>query len=362
MVVTLYSQYGAAFPVAGMGVVLIGSLAINRKWGEFKSTILCAIAAFIMLILPLMIFFLIPQAKGATNSLDHVMVIDGGILRDFAASLYQVLAFLYGVWIEPSAIFIEIVQICIIISLVVFVIIAGLMTVPIRNCSLHKINFGIHGKMYLDTTSMLFISWLMFYLAVKLKYYGIFYQSGFGTRYSIMMGPGIVLLVVMGLSYIYQFFNKADFRRIVCVCILCFGVISIWNNLNVTYQRAANNWVKGGVREATVMWIAEKDYEYPTIVNVTVDPVFEFYMAHAANRTKDVRKNVIPIEGTADATLNTELIDKMLGEQWPEKFIYLGAPNIEVDSLYKEFSEKGVIPNAKYEASGIIMIEFEKVD
>lgn len=176
----VYSQYGAAFLVIGLWVILLYDILKKRNYVLAKGFFIGTFFVTVIAAIPLVFFFLIPQLSNqGTLSINHGLIFQGNIIYDIFNAMCCQLNWSFGMSLNNSSgrwimLFMGIGVIFIIIAL----------------CRCDRLLKNI-------SLSMLF-SWIIYYLSVSTSYYAYNSWSGnirFGNKYGLFLVPQVLLFL-----------------------------------------------------------------------------------------------------------------------------------------------------------------------
>ncbi len=223
-ILSIYSQYGAVFVVGGCGIVILFKVLFFQKTDLFY-VFISGISSLLLAILPLVYYFLIPQMENqGSKKADHSLAISFALLPDFLKSISDTFSYFF---LKDLPFLGKIIMICIAIILII---------IGFFVC-IHK-NNKTYGDAYVGTMIALFISYLIYYLAVKMNFYGMVFVGGsFGNHWALAIG---VFLIV---SAIFLLFYLSKEKKV-----LCYLLCSLLVGTNL-FSLFTVNWQKDNIRE-----------------------------------------------------------------------------------------------------------------
>lgn len=312
-VIPVYSQYGAAFPVAAMAFIAFLHV-ISLK--ERKSIVMIVASYAIALLgagLPLYYFFLKKQMHSQSGRYIawQDVSFSGGIIGDMAYNFAKV--FKWGLFSLYSN-----------LVTMVFLAIILIMSVAVVMLSHNKT-----VKLFVLTN---LATWLLYYFSVKLGIYS--YGNFGGGRYSLFFIPmWITMIFAVGAEF-YMVLSKQTLMRGriryhyigVCICaLLCFCYFEWKFGLQ-------DNWEKEDCRGVVNTWYEVGAFESDTIVYYGADSGFAYYVRQNDEYMNSIEDQVIymPWYSHWSEEEYTEYINSLYGENWPDEF-YVAASHTEED-------------------------------
>ena len=323
-IVPVYSQYGAAFPVAALAFVALFHMRSVRRTLE-----LCAayVVALICAGAPLWFLFLkkqLPMQRGGSFA-GSVISFDGGFLRDTYESLLKV--FRWNLVPDYSGMSARLLLgLALLLSLMV--LIWGRRT----------------ARAFVFANAL---TWIFYYFAVKVGVYADMSYGGFGNRYNLFFLPlwipyAVVLLWecvrVLGEE---TFLEKRGVPALVLGAAVCFVACSCaisWNT------RLSKNWIKDDIREAVYRWYDAGGPDETTLVYYAANGGFAYYVRMTPGYTKDTEKRVTYMdwfEGKSGDMYHA-YFDSLYGMYWPDTlYIVSDHDNPDLNTMLNEFREEG---------------------
>lgn len=313
-VVPVYSQYGAAFPVAAM--LITAFLAVLLR-GERKALIrlsamyLCALA---FAAVPLYVFFLRRQI-----SLQHggggmeAITFANGFLRDCLNSLHTVFRWNLAAYYSGTA-----------SRIALSLLLLGTLAVLL---------WGRNPARAFAAANAL--AWIFYYFAVKLGVYADMSYGGFGNRYNLFFLPLWIVWIFVTASECWRIVSEESllvasglrwlFPGIGAACLICFCLLG-WN------ERIAANWEKEDIRGAVYHWYADGAAGKDTIVYYAADAGFAYYLRMNPGWRAGLEENVVymPWYANRSEAEYKDYVSGLYGENWPDE-IYLAASHIDAD-------------------------------
>ncbi len=344
-VLPVYSQYGAAFPVAAFVIMALVKIIRNRDVKQIKTLICGYAAAAVFAALPLYWFFLKPQMLHQEET--ELAVSNSFSLKNLYNSFFTVFEWNFIDDISDT-------------SWHVLAVVLILMIVV----ALYYLLKGKRAWMkYLLAANM--ICYGLYYVAVLV---GVYSYGTFGERYNLFLIP---LWFVTGLLLIFCFFSEVlEMRKIKYlseVVVIAEGVVIAglfcWSYNGWT--SISENWVKEDIRGATAKWISASGYETDTIVYYGADSGFTYYVTHNDNYTESMLDNVVfqILEQDREKTVEyyKEWIDEIYDE-WPSSlYIIASHTRSDLNTFVGVFTDAGYTATYIYNyADGrLIYLELE---
>lgn len=262
-VLSVYSQYGAAFAVLALYLAL---LLYNRK-REIKKILIGAVIVGVGAVLPLVVFFLLPQmSRQGVGEVSHWPIFETNLFVDYIKGIWRSVrfCFFFSAPIDFLAIS-PVVLACLAIAAAFFGYIFQ-----------WKNNLG----RYLLLSFLL--AYTVYFIAVVCSFYGrnpweIFQGSeNLGRRYCLFLLPMMMVATVYGLSLARQVVMPAEALK-GCKALMALGWMAFCC-LNILDLQTG--WKKDDIREVTKTWYAENAGQYVTLVHDWSNADFQFYLLH----------------------------------------------------------------------------------
>lgn len=260
---SVYSQYGAAFIVAGMFISVAVFVIRTKEKKTIKQLAITSVAALTLAAVPLVVIFLIPQMKNQGSlSVSHHPFFARGLPADFTVGFSDMLSSIFGDFaVTGVLIFLSI----------------SLITLFIK----HK------TMTYLFITIL--FTWILYFVSVCCSIYGYNFwnpastgSSNLGGKYSFFFIPVIIVLIASSIGILVEKIKGKSrlfsvlASTIVVICALCFCTTEI-------RKQKYESWNKDEMREAYRVWYDCEAYKSKTIVHQLDDALFSFYLQHDAN-------------------------------------------------------------------------------
>ncbi len=324
-VLSVYSQYGAVFPVAAMLITALIYVLMKKDKKHVFSLLASYGVAFVIAALPLILFFLrvqISNQRVENNSMTQAGI-ENNIVYDFLKNLMAAVKWNLFSYYDNMVTF-----------LFASVFLLALILVLI---------FG--RKVYVRLLAVTdILTWMLYYTFVKL---GLYAYGDFGSRYDLFLIP---LWIVSIFCFVYELYevlmakvsgkHKTIKNIYIGVCaglIICF-MITGWN------RKLKWNWSKEDMRGAVEAWIDAGAQISDTIVYYAGDSGFAFYIRQNADYSAEMERNVNYQPWMRDRTIGeySDYIDSLYGKEWPpEIYIIASHTKSDLDIMVTAFTDKG---------------------
>lgn len=339
---SVYSQYGAAFAVVPLYLALM-----IRMWkdGTKRKQMLLFSGGAVLLAIPLVIFFLIPQIQHqGTMEVSHSPVFfHGGPLRDFVWEFWHLLCRAAGGEIG-GAIWI----------LFLTGAAAAALLMP----------RGRMKSLLLCLLAVCACIWVVLFAAVACSFYGYNVWDGtLGTenmsgRYVLFYLPLLLLFGIGGTFLLAREIGKRSTRtrRIA----LALAVLLLVPYCGSGIRMMTRMEPKDQVREAETAWMAEKAYEKRTIVHSHSEVIFVYYLMHDPAWKEEYLQQLVTSGDWMNFTSAGEVISRLsdTGIFEENEFYYLGTSSNFVGS-YSEFlaafRQMGYETEEIYQGKGVLV-------
>lgn len=278
---SVYSQYGAAFIVAGMYLYLVISFIREKNVRMIKVTVIASVIVFVVAVMPLLVFFALPQLENqGTISVSHKPQFKGNIFFDYIFGIVHVIwaVFAFNSW-----------------GIMKYCNAAGVGIAAV----LTFIAFWLKKKRLRHFVIVLAGTYTVYYIAVACSYYaynawnGNLGTSNLGERYTLFLAPFIIVTLICGirnfLVVIYEkvpkYYKLATTLGVLLIAGFCMGEIV---RLDIV------PWEKDDVRELTEAWYENEIYDSDavTFLQYYEDPVFHFYLMHDGRYDESYLENI----------------------------------------------------------------------
>lgn len=323
-VLAVYSQYGAAFPVA---LILLSALiaVLRQKKKELTRTLLISWgAAFVFAALPLFRFFLLPQLAGQHEdglASGGITFYRSNILVDFAggaAAVFQWCMTLFlPAWATAAV-------------LGLFVLLAAVMF--FRGSRFLKVLIGFNLAL-----------WIVYYIALKLNLYA---YGHFRGRYALFFIP---CWLVLGTAMIAEARNRLRERKngkalsrgfLAVTCVLCAALcVFSWQ------LRLRDNWEKEDNRTAAAVWARENPEGRDTVVYYGAAAGFSYYLYNDPACASVPRDRIVYMPWRLRKLTAEEYAswyDGVFGSSWPKE-VYFVSQHLsgDLETMLAPFLDRG---------------------
>ena len=339
---SVYSQYGASFFVVGLIVSLCFTyIKYNNRTSLFRLCVMGVITCVIAVI-PLYVFFVRIQLTGqGTDGISHTPVFVGnfmgGIPYSLTISFYEQIKWIFStslIWGWRSL------QIMLIVISVGFTCIFYAVFHKQRLCVL------------LPSIAATLICYLSFFVLSACSYYA--YNSWDGilgcyniikhTRYVLFFVPLLVFTFYVGIISMCKILEKRNLRRLAIgyLFVILFFFIS-----NVVWGLHKGK-IKSDTREATMAWLARKDYEHKIVVQEWECGTFMYYLQHSPEYSDEIKQHVILTKHEMRISEKIERHLQELGVFDLQEFYFIGRKRVndtskegEIRMISNLFAQKG---------------------
>lgn len=338
-ILSVYSHYGAVFPVGTMLVVALIYVLLSKDKKNIITISVSYVVALIVAALPLYFLFLKKQMEsqqGGEVTLNAI-TFDGNIFKDFFSNLSVIVRWNLFSYFEKGFSW---AYICIVLIIMIAVVTLAkkryIWMLAIVNC----------------------VTYILYYFAVKV---GVYSYGSFGSRYNLFFIP---LWVVSTFCFCIELYrvvrNKlpekiAESRYFylgVCmIFIFCF-CLSSWT------LRLQNNWGKENMRDAVKKWLEQEAYNSNTIVYYGGDSGFAYYLRQSDNYSETMEQNVNYMYWYRDRTVEeyTEYVNSVYGNEWPDEVYIIGVhTRDDFNTLASAFTNIGYNREDLFNSSGLLI-------
>lgn len=323
---SVYSQYGAAFLVAGMFITLVIEAIKNHDKKLIKNGMIITVITGAVAVFPLFYFFLFPQMKRqGSAAISHMPVFVENPAIDYIRGLSKTLKWLFseysieqcktGIWVA-----------------IAFSIILTLAVLRKKD------------KVLSSLISSFLLTWTFYFVAVACSLYGYNSWSGkrgihnIGGRYALFLAPIVLLILVIGVR---EFLNEIKSHQKAYRTLALAGMIGVAVFCGIeAYKIDVVGWKKDDIREVTDSWYKCGAYESQTLVHQWDDAMFHFYFMHDDEYEEGYRENV-EVAGWWSRTATADTMEAKLTElgyfDLPE--FYYVTPVKSYAGSYKAFRE-----------------------
>lgn len=323
---SVYSQYGAAFVVIGMFVSIAVHIIKNRNWKLLQRTIFITGIVLIVFVIPLIIFFLLPQMnKQGSVDVSHHPVFIYNIAIDFIISFVNSLRFFLG----GSGVLDLGLLIC---------LIGGGMAGFFAGIVIVK-----KEKEIFPLLITILVSWTCYFIAVACSFYGYNNWSGalgtynIGGRYALFFIPVVLLTLVDGVRLFLDWVRekRKSIYKILAGTVLAYAIV--FCGIGVVKLDFVN-WNKGDVRELVSAWYEADAYTSNTLVHQWEDAVFQFYLIHDQEYDESFQEQIYAAEIWIRTAEYSEMKEKLgeMGYLDMDEFYYI-CPVKQYTDSYQAF-------------------------
>lgn len=304
---SVYSQYGAVFFVAGLYIVLLANSFRDKT--ALKKIMAATVLATVIAVMPLVYFFVIPQMiHQGSAQVSHLPVFEGdNILYDFLRGM--ILQAKWSLYIKTRWHW-DILTL--IFQFMLFIPFAAAF-IPVFGTMFSK------KKMCAVFASACVVSILLYYGCVVTSFYShISYATRFGNRYGLFFIPLWLFTAIHAASVFCQNRKKKTICAILMLCFILGGGYYIHFG-----------WVKSDAREAVEVWHHEKAFQGKTFVYARSSAECQFYIKHKSDYSEAWQKNITVGGGwmrKADYDSMRENLKKTDIFSWDD-FFYIGQAN-----------------------------------
>lgn len=281
-ILSVYSQYGAAFAVVPMAVIFFVNI-IKQK--ESKTTITAIVAFSIAAISALFLYYFFVRIQVASmGSEPHAIVFENNIVYDFISSFKKIYKWLFMNNYSNASIN---------ASLIILTILSLISLFYGKSIATKKLFMVV------------FSSWVLFYLSVKANLYSYGQFAGgwatLGGRYSLFFYP---IWLAYGFCMIYDSSEAiiALLSRIIRKSKLTFQsfILGLAVSLVLGYcllswkDSLASNWQKQPlIRESITKWYENQGPQSHTIVYYGADAGVAYYIRNNSNYNPSIENNLL---------------------------------------------------------------------
>lgn len=339
---SVYSQYGAVFIVTGLAAALVFCKIMEKDRKALITIGWTYTGAFFTAALPLVHWFILPQMKKqGTMEVLHRFPVDQNIPADFVHAFTATIRYSF---LSPFSIRAQTAGIC--ICVLVFAAGGG-------GISLFLLKNKVLNALFAADV----ISWIAYYLLVKLKYYAYTsYGEGFAKRWGLAFVPlwFLTLSVCMFQTGLYLHKKAGLKRRSFTVPVFVAGIFYC----TVNYKCIDTNWQKDTMRDMAAAWYAERGYETYTIVHNWSDAMFQFYITHDKRYEKKYQEMILNtdlwIRNANAQTICTKMQAAFHGKL-PD-YLYVVIPEANEELMKKSFGMLGYTDvSARYTGTSMLL-------
>ncbi len=340
-ILSMYSQYGAVFPVASILIIIFIYIFVRKK--DYIKYITCSyFIALIIAALPLYFLFLRKQMvnqKNAKSDFGGITFVEN-IFNDIHYNLREVLRwnFLPNVHKNTANIILFLLIICIIFTMLL----------------------GKNKKIKLLTIINIVI-WILYYIAVKFEIYAYTnYSGGFANRYNLFFIP---IWIVWLFSIIYEisvivysknFISQEILQQVILGCLS--GIVLAYVMMNWE-DNLKNNWKKEDNRGVVEEWYMEDGENIPTIIYTATNSGFSFYVRNHINYDSETENNVYYLNSKQKIY---DQIVNIFDNNLPDKMFFVISHGKISDEIHQYLLDNGYSYKENYNKHQARLIEYNK--
>ncbi len=274
---TVYSQYGAAFMVAGMYIAVFALLIKEKRTKELKQFLLISAVTLAVAVLPLLILFTIPQMNHqGSMTVDHGMSFSRGFFVDFFAGFKDTLGSLFGADRVTGVL------------------------IVLASC---PASLFINRKKMAYPILALLISWALYFITVSCSFYGYNYWKpesvgtmNLGGKYSLFFIPVIVVLMISGLGILVD--HIKDKSRLTNLFMTAAGILLalVFCLVEIIDVYTGGFEIKDNCREIVPSWYEREAYNSKTLIYLNEYETFSYYLLKD-DRYADPYFDSVEVEG-----------------------------------------------------------------
>ena len=276
---SVYSQYGATFLVMAMYISLIVHFSKEKKFFVLKRALFITLIVGVIVVAPLIWFFLIPQIiNQGTAEISHMPVFTKNIIYDIGVGLWNQIYWCFTYCNDYFGL------------TCVIVMVSGVATI---------FSILFKEKELYHFLWICFISWLLYFMAIICSFYGYNNWQGsvgsnnIGNRYGLFFVPLWVLVLVYGLFLFVNGVNIKYKNTILSRVIQLVIYMALLGYLFIGMHNVAGDWNKDDIREVTERWYENKGYTTITLVHQWSDATFQYYLIHNEDYKTQYQNNII---------------------------------------------------------------------
>lgn len=338
---SVYSQYGAAFLVIALYLVLFANCLKDNKSLKIllTGTGIVALGA----VLPLLYFFLLPQLEHqGTTTISHMPVFAINPIVDYIIG--ALITLWAGFKLHSADGLLGFIPLSIVCAAVLASIIA-----------LFKKN-----KEYIQFVVICVITYSLYFVAVACSFYGYnnwsgklgcFNLSGAGGRYFLFLVPLFVITLTYGTSEFIKLFKHIKYRKVISVLAIMAATVFCFTEIYVL----SLGWEKDDMRDVCQIWYDNQGFESVTLVYQSSAATFQFYLIHNDDYNEKYRNNII----MSDTLMQAAEHDAMI-EELNEMGIFEHDELYYVCNAYEHWKNYEVFNEVYAEHGYIITVLYEK--
>ncbi|MDD2970514.1 MAG: glycosyltransferase family 39 protein [Lachnospiraceae bacterium] len=360
-VLTIYTQYGAAFIIAPTAVsILIKVWMDGREHAAQRKKQLTWFISFsgtavILAALPLLFFFVLPQLANQTNVEANPEIWNFYNNNVFSDIVHMFLDVFRWNLIESFTRFYTISLIAVIVLLLM---------------SIFYCVKGTDGTLKHLLICNVF-TWFLYYVPTRAGLYG---RGYFGFRYNIFFIPMWIITLFYLFYRLYQMLDgiEGEKKRKLLKRVYQTGMLVMAAGYCIYgSHQILKHWEKADTRGCVQAWYAEKGYDASTLVEPMQAPAFSYYYEHdeAYNSEYDARVHRL-IAPIADNIYHDDIerqqyegykqeIQEIYGDNWPDT-IYCFVGDIDNSPVSDVLKDAGYEPEEIYRTTAQLY-RFDKI-
>lgn len=306
-VAAVSTQYGAIFMVVPMALMLLVKCIKEKNWEVCKKTVIAYGISALGVGVPLLIFYIIPQAANPVSTLgvEHTVEFEKNIFYDFLLGIVSTFDWQYLDFDRDGARMLPVVW----VFTIIFIIVSVYLFIKKKSKFLN----------YLLTA--LVFTYVFYYILLKVKIYG---YGWFGLRYSICLLPifyiCINVVIITLFKEVASLCNKKLYKGLIILFIFCLVGYCCYG-----IYRVHNHWWKSDERGVVQYWYDKECSNELTLVDFKQRLTFLYYLqendAYDSEYLDSVYFNLL--EESVEYSIEEWIayIDESMGiENLPKKF------------------------------------------
>ena len=343
------TQYGSAFMVSGLALVLFVKSIIEKDYKTAKILAVAYLVAVIAVAFPLFWYFVRFQARRAdvANSIFNIPF-EKNVLFDLIKSFFYSVFYLFSCHNFHLKLKIPVpfalTQICFTL-LFVIVLFYNL--------------FKGRKNRYLNLSFL--VVWVIFYIAVKS---GVYAYGKFGNRYELFFYP--LFLVVFGASlndFVLGIWGAKN--KIVKGAVLLILAVITLQYCFFGLKYIGNNWMKDNYRGLVDYWYSNECYNRPSIIYYELRQGFGYYFLKDKRYKKEYEKAFIMEPWHRGATIGDflQFFKDSFPEEYPDSFYFCIGHNFNKDAyaITIAFLSFGYNFEEVYSSKDVQILLFKKI-
>ena len=347
-VLSVYSQYGMAFPIAVMALLAFLRAVASREKGNVLGVTVRYLIAIICAGLPLFIFFLKPQMLHQESAQLAQMTFTDGILRDMESAFSTELRvnFLQSLSTDEQ-----------LLGFVMYLLLA-LMVIALVFGRDSMARFIIIANI---------VTWLLYYFSAKLGIYVHNHMDDpFGRRYSLFLIPMWMLLftgIGAGLwSIIRQHLHVNLINAKYCIAGMLLCIVFCYSFMGWNTKLQAH-WSKENNRDLVGAWYEADAQASNTFVYYSAKYGFSYYVKHSDQYTEHTEDNVHYMTSLRNLSEDeyTAYINDVYGDNWPREIYFAMSHTVsDYKTITKCFKSAGYKSKEIYKGRRAKLVRFVK--